>query len=92
MTIFSINTFMLIVIVAIVEVIKRIDSKKFLKPIYAFLPMIVSIGITFITVKELTLQNYFFQFIIYSSVSAYAYDLIKSVLDNMIEKVFKKDK
>lgn len=88
MTLFSINTIMFFIIVAIVELIKRLDKKSFLKPIYVFLPLLISALMSFLTVEELTVKNYFYSLVIYTSVSAYAYDLIKKTLDNMILKIF----
>ena len=69
----GINSALVIGIVALTEVIKKIDTKGKFKKFYILIPLILGVGASFLITNPLTVTSVITNAIIYAGVSGYTY-------------------
>jgi len=82
----EINVLGILLIVIICELIKRLDKKFWLKPYYAFIPFVVGLPVAYLVTEFISIKQLILDYIIFTSIAAYAYDIIKSIIDRFINK------
>jgi len=76
-------------IVAIVEVLKKLDKNNKLKNLYVVLPLFVSIPIGILFAPIETIKEVCTTILIYASFSAYGYDILKKIFNNFLNNLGK---